>query len=234
MWTGIRPRLLALLLAQFLIIGLAAFLVTRLLAGSQEPVQAEPLTAATATPPPTEVPLEEWQAAARQWDEEAKKPPFVGTINGVTLGQGWGIEDCSGKREWHHDWQVTEGTPFYIQPGYLPAGATEIWYTDPIPPIYTCDGRIDSATRAWSVPRGRTLVIIRQRNPERRFEGLYPADRVKAATVGGRAAVIVEPMRPDGFMSTTVVIFPEPWGLTIVVGEFLPYDETLKVAESLR
>ena len=233
MWMGIRPRLLALLLAQFLIIGLAAFLVTRLLAGSQEPARAEPLTAATATPPPTEVPLEEWQAAARQREEEAKKPPFVGTINGVTLGQGWGIEDCSGKRQWHHDWQLVQGTPFEIQPTYLPPGAVEFWYDDPVPPIYTCDGQVYRTARAWSVG-GATVIIVKQRNPERRFEGLYPADRVKAATVGGRPAVVVEPMRADGFMSTTVVIFPEPWGLTIVVGEFLPYDETLKVAESLR
>jgi hypothetical protein len=180
------------------------------------------------------VPLDEWQAAARQRQEEAAQPPFVGTINGVTLGQGDGMERCTGKLEWHHDWRVAQGTAFDISPSYLPQGAREFWYSDPIPPIVTCDGRVIYAIRAWLVPEGKTLIVIRQSNPERRFEGLYPAHRVKAATVGGRPAVVVEPMRPDGFMSTTVVIFPEPWGLTIVVGEFLPYDETLKVAGSLR
>jgi len=228
-----RPRVFALLVAQLLVVALVAFFVTRLLAGSQEPAQAEPLAPA-ATSPATEVPLEEWQAAARQRDEEAAKPPFVGTINGVTLGQGDGTEHCTGKLEWHHDWRVAQGTPFDIRPGYLPAGVTEIWYTDPLPPILTCDGRVISATKAWAMPRGGTLIIIRDSNPERRYDGAYPADRVKAATVGGRPAVVVEPMRPDGFMSTTVVFFPEPWGLTVVVGQFLPYDETLKVAESLR
>ncbi|HXG42682.1 MAG TPA: hypothetical protein VNL95_08155 [Dehalococcoidia bacterium] len=187
----------------------------------------------SATPTWAEVPLEEWQAAARQRQEEAAKPPFVGTINGVTLGQGDGAERCSGKLEWHHDWQVAQGTPYDIQPGHLPAGAKEIWYTDPVPPIITCDGQVKSATRAWVVGGVGTLIIIKQSNPERRFEGLYPADRVRAATVGGRPAVVVEPMRRDGFMSTTVVFFPEPWGLTVVVGESLPYEETLRVAESL-
>ncbi|MCS7277065.1 MAG: hypothetical protein NZ695_08645 [Dehalococcoidia bacterium] len=229
-----RRKLLVLLFIQLIVAALVAFFVVRLLAGPQEPAQAQPAISSAALPP-TEIPSEEWQAAARQREEEAKKPPFVGTINGVTLGMGEGLERCTGKRDWHHDWQLVQGTPFEIQPTYLPPGAVEIWYSDPIPPIFTCDGRVDHATRAWSVGGGfRTVIIIKQRNSERRFEGLFPADRVKSATVGGRPAVVVEPMRPDGLMSTTVVFFPEPWGLTIVVGEFLPYPETLKIAEGLR
>ena len=227
-----RRKLLVLLFIQLIVAALVAFFVVRLLAGPEEPAQAQPAISSAALPP-TEIPSEEWQAAARQREEEAKKPPFVGTINGVTLGMGEGLERCTGKRDWHHDWQLVQGTPFEIQPTYLPPGAVEFWHDDPVPPIYTCDGQVHRTARAWRVG-GATIIIVKQRNPERRFEGLYPAHRVKAATVGGRPAVVVEPMRPDGFMSTTVVFFPEPWGLTIVVGEYLPYDETLKVAVGLR
>ena len=56
-------------------------------------------------------------------------------------------------------------------------------------------------------------------------------DRVKVITVGGRQAVLIEPITPDGVSSASLVVFPEPFGTTWIAAADLPLSDLLEVAE---
>jgi hypothetical protein len=56
-------------------------------------------------------------------------------------------------------------------------------------------------------------------------------DRVSAATVAGKPAVLVKPLL-DGYDYSTIIM-AENFGHTTVAG-FLPLDEIVKIAEGLK
>ena len=73
------------------------------------------------------------------------------------------------------------------------------------------------------------LLIVRSLFPYRQYD--VAADRVKATVIGGRPAVLVEPITPDGVSSVAAVIFPEPFGVTEVHSTSVPLADLLAVAE---
>jgi len=73
------------------------------------------------------------------------------------------------------------------------------------------------------------LLIVRSLFPYWQYD--VAADRVKATVIGGRPAVLVEPITPDGVSSVAAVIFPEPFGKTEVHSTSVPLADLLAVAE---
>jgi hypothetical protein len=171
--------------------------------------------------------------------EEAAKPKFEGVVNGIRLysldapaavqrkdactgAAGQGVE--------YPPMSAVAGTPMDIVPTYLPAGAEEI---APMWPPVACKGIVVSVERRWAMrDRGGDFFITREQG-EHAAQVDASADRVSAATVGGKPAVLVKPLTPEGY-GYSVVIVAEEFGLTSVVAFGLPIEETVKIAEGLK
>ena len=170
--------------------------------------------------------------------EEAAKPRFEGVVNGIrlySLAAGpalqrkdacWGAKPGEGEEL---TMSAVAGTPMEIIPTYLPPGAEEV---DPMEPPVACKGIVVSVQRHWII-RGKGDFFIWHREGEQAIATDASADRVSAATVGGKPAVLVAPLAPDGFGLSTVIV-AEEFGLTLVVGLDLPLEETVKIAEGLK
>jgi len=169
--------------------------------------------------------------------EEEAKPRFDGVLNGIRLytGGGRNVERknaCTGAgpdaaQEVPMDAIV--GTPMEIAPSYLPANAKE---QPPMWPPVGCNGIVTDVERWWVIP-GKGNLFIARRQGEHAVASGSSADRVSAATVGGKPAVLVAPLTPDGY-GQSLVIVAEDFGLTIVFADGLPLAETVKVAEGLK
>jgi hypothetical protein len=170
--------------------------------------------------------------------EEAAKPRFEGVVNGIRLyslaaGPDLQRKDaCWGAKPGEAEeltMSAVAGTPMEIIPTYLPPGAEEV---DPMEPPVACKGTVVSVQRHWIV-RGEGDFFITHRQGEQAIQVDTSADRVSAATVGGKPAVLVAPLAPDGF-GPSVVVVAEDFGLTSVVALDLPLEETMKIAEGLK
>jgi hypothetical protein len=169
--------------------------------------------------------------------EEAAKPRFEGVVNGIRLYSLSAAPDvqrkdaCSdAKPEEAEELTLSDvaGTSMEIIPTYLPAGAEEV---EPMEPPVACKGIVVSVQRWWII-RGKGDFFITHRQGEQAIQIDTSADRVSAATVGGKPAVVVAPLAPDG-LGPSAVIVAEDFGLTYVVGLDLPLEETMKIAEGL-
>lgn len=78
-----------------------------------------------------------------------------------------------------------------------------------------------------------SLDIFRNRSAHEWFINAS-AERVRAGQVNGRPAVFVLPQVDDPLFADSMVIVAEPFGITVVIGEGLPFDEVLKVARGIR
>ncbi|MCJ7509549.1 MAG: hypothetical protein MUP14_01490 [Dehalococcoidia bacterium] len=174
----------------------------------------------------------------RLMQEEAAKPRFEGVVNGIrlySLASGADVQrkdTCSdAKPEEAEELTMSDvvGTPMEIVPTYLPPGAEEV---APMEPPVACKGIVVSVQRWWTM-RGKGDFFITRRQGEQAMQIDTSADRVSTATVGGKPAVVVAPLAPDGF-GPSVVIVAEDFGLTYVVGLDLPLEETMKIAEGLK
>jgi hypothetical protein len=168
--------------------------------------------------------------------EDEAKPKFEGTINGLRFypsdakdipAPEWACTNAKPEEVQHPDMSAIEGSPLEIVPTYLPAGAEEI------PPSFgptICRGIVAFVQRDWVIRGIGDFYIIR-------YQGEHPVevdaapDRVSAATVAGKPAVLVKPLL-DGYDYSTVII-AEDFGHTTVAG-FLPLDEIVKIAEGLK
>lgn len=195
------------------------------------------------TPPPTEaVATPSIPAGLERWlrlrQEEAAKPRFEGVVNGIRLyptdaepavqrkdactgSGGQGAEDVP--------MSAVAGTPMEIVPTYLPAGAEEIH--DVFGPT-VCKGVLVHVERRWVIrDKGANVVIYRWQG-EHATPIDAPAERVSAATVGGKPAVVVKPL-VEGY-DYAAVYLAEDFGITTVVGDGLSLEETIKIAEGLK
>jgi hypothetical protein len=170
--------------------------------------------------------------------EEAAKPRFEGVVNGIrlySLSAGPDVQRkdaCSdAKPEEAEELTLSDvaGTSMEIIPTYLPAGAEE---QSPMEPPVACKGIVVSVQRWWII-RGKGFFLISRREGEQAIDTDTSADRVSAATIGGKPAAVVAPVAPDGF-GPSMVIVAEDFGITIVFADGLPLEETVKIAEGLK
>lgn len=179
----------------------------------------------------------------QEWErirlEEAAKPTFEGVVNGIRL-YGPDAERavqrkdaCSDARPdeiEHVTMSAVVGTPMEIEPTYLPAGAEQV---DPMWPPVVCKGTLAYVQRQWIV-RGKDVDIrISRRQGEHAIPTDASAERVSAGTVAGKPAVLIEPLTPEGYGYSSVIV-AEDFGLTIVSAFGLPLEETVKIAEGLK
>jgi len=174
---------------------------------------------------------------ARQ--EEEAKPRFEGVVNGIRLyptGAGPAVErqsictDAAPEEVEHVTMSDVAGTPMEIIPTYLPAGAEE---TSPMWPPAKCKGILVYVQRDWVMrDEGADFFIIRYQG-EQAIDISASADRISAGTIGGKPAVLVEPITPDGY-GYSMVIVAEDFGITVIAADGLPLEETVKIAEGLK
>jgi hypothetical protein len=169
--------------------------------------------------------------------EEAAKPRFEGVVNGIRLypvSAGPAVQrkdacsDAKPEEAEELTMSAVAGTPMEIIPTYLPAGAEEV---DPMEPPVACKGIVVNVQRWWMI-RGKGDFYVSRRQGEQAISSDASAERVSAGTVGGKPAVLVEPLTPEGYGQSAVIV-AEDFGLTIVVAFGLPLEETVKIAEGL-
>jgi len=177
----------------------------------------------------------QWEQARQ---EEVAKPRFEGVINGIRL-YDTNADPAVQRKDACSDVKPDEvervtmsavaGTPMEIIPTYLPPGAEEV---DPMWRPIVCKGTLVYVERLWIVP-GKGDFSIARHQGERATSIEASADRISAATVGGKPAVLVEPITPDGY-GYSMAIVAEDFGTTVVVAFGLPIEETVKIAEGLK
>jgi hypothetical protein len=196
-----------------------------------EPTRTPPRTEALATPTVL-------AGLERLSQEEAAKPRFEGVVNGirlyrtgaaVTVQRKWACSDAKPEDVQHPAMSAVAGTPMEIVPTYLPPDAEEVAPT--WPPV-VCKGVLVYVERGWVTP-GRGWFSIYRYEGEQAIDVDASVDRVSAASIGGKAAVLVKPLTPEGF-GYSMVIVAEDFGLTVVAADGLPIEETVKIAEGLK
>jgi hypothetical protein len=171
-------------------------------------------------------------------EEELAKPRFEGVVNGIRLyatnadvppQRNWACTGATPEEVEHVSMDAVAGTPMEIIPTYLPAGAEEV--DAALPPVI-CKGTVAYVEREWIIRRDDADFRIQCREGERVVDIDASADRVSASTVRGKPAVLVEPLTPDGY-GRSIVIMAEDFGFTVVSAFGLPLEETVKIAEGL-
>jgi hypothetical protein len=170
--------------------------------------------------------------------EEAAKPTFEGVVNGIrlyTLDAGPDLQrkdacsDAKPDEVEHLTMSAVAGTPMEIIPTYLPPSAEEV---DPMWPPVACKGILASVERQWIIRGNDVDIYIRRRQGEHAIATDASPERVSAGTVAGKPAVLVEPLTPEGYGYSAVIV-AEDLGLTVVSAFGLPLEETVKIAEGL-
>ena len=171
--------------------------------------------------------------------EEEAKPRFEGVVNGIrlySLDAGPALQrkdacsDAAPEEVEHLTMSEVTGTPMEIIPTYLPPGAEErpaMW-----PPV-ACKGIVANVERHWIIRGEDVDIYIRRRQGERAIATDASPERVSAGTVGGKPAVLVEPLSPEGYGYSAVIV-AEEFGITVVSAFGLPLEETIKIAEGLK
>lgn len=132
--------------------------------------------------------------------------------------------------------------PKYLPPGTYQPPTYEALATEPNPAATICrdNGRLYTAWRVYKLPPTATglegeILIERYVLPRPYRSTDAPRDRIEVLTVGGRPAIVIKPLVPEGgtVASVTNVIFPEPGGYTVIQAQVVSFTEVMKVAESL-
>jgi hypothetical protein len=188
---------------------------------------------------PTATPAADEMEQRRQEEERLRvedfyKPKFEGVVNGIRLysTKSAGAERTSActnakpEEVQHVDLSAVAGTPMEIVPTYLPLGAKEM--SDTFPPVI-CKGTIAYVERKWITP-DNALITINRRQGEHAIGNDAPAERISAATVAGKPAVLFHPVFEG---EDSGVVIAEDFGITSVRVFALPLDEAIKIAEGL-
>jgi len=138
-------------------------------------------------------------------EEEEAKPRFEGVVNGIRLYptnaepavyRESACNYVSPEEREYVTMSEVAGTPMEITPTYLPAGAEE---TDPMWPPMICKGILASVERRWVIRDEGADFFIARRQGEHAADTTASADRISAGTIGGKPAVLVEPITPEGY-----------------------------------
>lgn len=182
------------------------------------------------------------------FEEDASKPRLDATLAGITLGPdapdadicaaiGRGAATLSqvGLAE-----AAAAAPELHVSPRYLPPLARQLVGSSLHQNgALSCGGAIGMVNGYYTFPRssgnfGGIISIVRVRGgPIVRTLALdVAADRAEVGTVAGMDAVLIRPVIAGG-LGQSFVIIAEPWGITWVEANGLPFAETLRIAESL-
>jgi hypothetical protein len=235
-WRRVIRWVLPLLL--LVAVGAGSFWGVRALRGEDE--------AATAKPRP-----DFWYVP--YFEADAKKPRFDQEINGILIGPTAPelTSDLCGQPGVTPEYvapEMAKGTVVDFESAYLPGGVTLRSSAGAVE-VVSCGGtiagvekRFDVAGRSDpanpSVPlwAGGEITVSRFLTRSRAVQLDEANERMQAATIGGKPAVIVRPVMPDGVdigIGEAYVVVADDSGMTVISGRGLPLDEFLKFAEGL-
>ena len=185
------------------------------------------------------------EVAKQAFAADLAQPRFTGTLAGVRF-EGGAVRgadyDCGANQTMHPDFSVALGTPLDIFARGLPAGlspaATGTAGADK-PYAAECGGVLMATDRniVISTSAGPQLVTVgRLLTPEPWTTSNFPATRAAAGTIGGRPAVLVRSIMPDG-RGGSYVIWADRAGtdyvLTIVYGGNESLSDIQPVADAI-
>lgn len=182
---------------------------------------------------------------------EAAKPRFNQQLGEILVGPDIDMGDlCPGPTKPDDiPMDTITGSSVELSPIYLPARA-RIEHTE----AAACDGKPSLATVEYFIPaveedlrrvrdgeitffeaRHSGIVILHRRiRPEASFQSFKPSERMRADTVAGRPAVLVEPMFAEGYGRAEVIIWDaESSTMTVVQTTDFTLGEAVKIAEGL-
>jgi hypothetical protein len=211
----------------FVLLLAAAFGIARQTSAPEQAVAENPILPA-GTPAITDT--------NRQFDEDWAKPDFIGVMNGIRfydqdIDPPVPDKRCSEVREATRD--EIEASPLNFIAGYIPGGM-ELTREE----AAVCDGEVATIVKEYSVQdsrlRGdyRIISVKRQTYREPAIPRGAPADRLKAATVGGRPAVIQEPVIPKDRLY--IYMHEQAETFWMVGGFNTELEEVRQFAEALR
>lgn len=165
------------------------------------------------------------------------RPAFAGEIAGLFLSSDagdlparYGRPPCAQDRLGWISGARVEGHPDF--PGtvrYLPPGAEE----QGLPQAVACDsGEIVLFQRRFELRPGGQIVEIVRSSLRAVPIARASAARVRRGEVAGRPAAFVEPLTPEGF-GVSGVLVPLGGGALRVTAEDVPFDEVLRIAEGV-
>ncbi len=176
----------------------------------------------------------------RLLEEGKQKPRFTGEMLGIYIAPSadqW-PEDY---KRWRNELLAGGCVPApahqratldFPRPLTLPEGYT---LQPDQPEVVACSGTVTSVNwnYTFAAPNGLTANILISRSLAKAFDFDVAADRVSQTTIGGRDAIVVRPVTPDGVAQRSAVVFPEPFGTTSIQAAYLPEAELLAVAEAV-
>lgn len=142
------------------------------------------------------------------------------------------------------------GSRVELSPAYLPPGAQADEHTESL----ACEGEPSFATTLYMIPpneadsrrvkageitwfeaqHGGSVTLHRRVRPEASFQSFNPSERMRAGTVAGLPAVLVEPMFAEGYGEAEVIVWDaESSTMTVVQTTDFTLDEAVKIAEGL-
>ena len=204
---------------------------------------------APATPTPLRTPRGPISVGTDHLEDVVADEPYlediVNEIEIVTLETvDWELECPRGSEVEAASHDVTRGTVWEIDPGYIPPGATELVGepAEDFVPVSLCDGRITRAFREFSFGAASLTIIKIAGRQWIMSSGTGP---VFPGIVNGKAAMLADlpPQSPEAEdlaaelglpgLGTAQVIIQEEFGLTVVIGGEMSLAETIRVAEGL-
>jgi hypothetical protein len=254
--TARKARLALPVLGLTLVAALVAtsFYVGRMASGGGGVSAQDPRGTPTPVPPGQELPAmpdtsQPGWASPYQAIEDAKSR-YNQTIAGITVGPDVDSTLCPGPVTSERvAADAVRGTVVDFDPSYLPEGARldgEIFAT--------CGDVPSLATREYFIPpneddvrrlaageitffearHGGSFGIHRRITAGPEFLLELPAERMRAGEVAGRPAVLVEPMFPEGYGFSAVVIWDKPTNvMTVVQAHNLTLDETVRITQGV-
>jgi hypothetical protein len=176
-------------------------------------------------------------ALSQQLEAEAAKPKFVGELNGFIFGESFSGDQlrqaispkCSALNGRPATETEAKASALYFTPKNLPATAHQR------PEIYAgaCDDEVLTIGLEYQLENG-LLTIYRYRSAgPPLIQALFPADRLRGATIGRLPAVIAAPLSNPSLPRFTILMREEK-GYWRIDGRGLSEAELIKVAEGVQ
>jgi hypothetical protein len=207
------------------VIGLVAFAIARSLLFSSDGLGAQDSLGDGPTAGP------EAKSAIEAIELDKAKPDFAGSLNGFQFFDPSRTaaqipQPCDGltngvEREASQEEVAASSLDFEV--GYLPGGAQLSFEGG-----NKCRGIVVAAVKNFSTDEMKIAVMRVANTPQ--IVADAPQDRLEAATIGGRPAVIEHSVVPEG---RTAVYLRDELGYWIISGVRVPETEVLKIAASL-
>ncbi len=154
---------------------------------------------------------------------EKQRPRFVGAIDGIFIAPSTDQfpDDLRAKRE-----RLVAGGCVDVpraRAGVLDLAREPVFPAGYVlnpgdPEVIACSDVVTGVNRQYSFTNadGLPSEVLVSRSIATAWGLDVAADRVKAVKVGRRDAIVIRPETPDGTGQTSMVLFPEPFGLTFV------------------